>query len=134
MIAGNAGVDTDNEEFGRVIGERAMSKWSCWRTFPDPKSNGYLSAPFGPGVYELRDQKTGELVLYGRGKNVAYRMSSLLPSPLGTGTRKSLEKRKYVLKHLSRIDYRTKACADQDDALAEERKLRVNKDNYRFPT
>ena len=53
--------------------------------FRDPGSFGELSAPFGPGVYELRNRKTGELVLFGMSKNVAYRMSSLLPQPDGGG-------------------------------------------------
>lgn len=111
-----------------------MSKWCRWRPFPDPGSGGYLTAPFGPGVYELRNRIADELVLYGRGKNVAYRMSSLLPSPHGAGTRKNRDKREYVLTNLADIDYRTKACADETHALAEERKLRANKANYVFQT
>ena len=30
--------------------------WSDWRDFPDPRSFGILVAPFGPGVYEMRNE------------------------------------------------------------------------------
>ena len=107
--------------------------WSRWRNFPDPKSGGYLFAPFGPGVYELRNRNTKELVLFGSGKNVAYRMSSLLPHPYGCGTRNNTSKREYVDKNLDDIDYRTKAFLDQEEAKREERSLRINK-VYMFST
>ncbi len=102
--------------------------WSCWRQFPDPSSGGYLSAPFGPGVYELRDRARDKFVLFGRSKNVACRMSSILPSPLGAGTRNNTCKRKYVLERLTDIDYRTMACADVEAAKKEEEILRSSKE------
>ena len=60
-------------------------------------------------------------------------MSSLLPPPLGSGNRNNAEKRAYVLQHMADIDYRTKACADEDTASVEELKLRKAKEYY-FPT
>ena len=75
-----------NAASGKV--EEIMMKWSRWVPFPDPQSGGFLKAPFGLGVYELRDRETGNLILYGMSKNVSTRMSSLLPNPPGTGTRK----------------------------------------------
>ena len=108
-----------------------MSEWSRWHPFPDPRSEGYLSTPFGPGVYELRNRMSGELVLVGESKNVARRMSSLLPSPLGSGTRNNSAKREYVRRHLGRIEYRTKACADKAGAVSEQNKL-LNNSEYRF--
>ena len=36
---------------GRVQG---MGEWSDWLPFPDPRQAGYLNAPLGAGVYELR--------------------------------------------------------------------------------
>ena len=110
-----------------------MNRWSRWQPLPDPRLGGYLSAPFGPGVYELRNRKSGELVLYGKSKNVACRMSSILPRPLGVGTRNNSAKRDYVLKHLADIDYRTKACADEAAAIAEEARLR-NSNRYLYRT
>ena len=109
------------------------SRLSRWLPFPDPGKRGYLSAPFGPGVYELRNRKTGESVLFGRSKNVARRMSSLLPKPLGTGTRNNEKKSEYVLNHLADIDYRTKSCTSDTHAVEEERALR-QRSCYIFPT
>ena len=111
-----------------------MNRWSRWRPFPDPGSGGCLSAPFGPGVYELRHRASGELILFGHSKNVAMRISSLLPPPLGSGKRKNREKREYVLEHLPDIEYRTKGCADKQAAMAEERRLRGAASEYRFRT
>ena len=110
-----------------------MSRWSRWSPFPDPRAGGYLSAPFGPGVYELRNRVSGELVLYGKSKNVARRMSSILPRPLGAGTRNNSAKREYTLKHLADIDYRTKACVDEAVAIAEEQTMRGG-NKYLFRT
>ena len=96
-------------------------RWSKWNAFPDSKQGGYLRAPFGPGVYQLRRRSTGQLVLFGRGKRVAVRMTSLLPKPLGTGTRNNVAKIAYVHEHLVDIEYRTKPCVDEASAKAEER-------------
>ena len=82
-------------------------EWSQWLPFPDPKDQGILMAPFGPGLYQLRNTETGEYVLFGKGKNLAYRMTSLLPLPFGQGTRNNNHKREYVLKNLINIKYRT---------------------------
>lgn len=74
-----------------------MNKWSKWRPFPDPLSEGVLVAPLGPGVYELRNAATSELVRFGRSDHCAHRMSSLLPD--GAGTRNNTAKRGYVQRH-----------------------------------
>lgn len=111
-----------------------MNEWSEWRQFPDPRRCGYLIAPLGPGLYELRNKETGELVLFGSGKNVACRMSSLLPPPLGQGTRDNARKRDYVLQQLDLIEYRTMACETESDAKAEESRLRLKSRNYIFGT
>jgi len=110
-----------------------VSRWSRWRPFPDPRSGGHLSAPFGPGVYELRNRMSGELPLFGKSRNVAKRMSSLLCRPLSSGTRHNSPTREYVLKQLPNIDYRTKGCAKERVAKAAERKLRAANE-YRFPS
>ena len=111
-----------------------MPKWSPWRPFPDPRKHGILIAPFGPGVYELRNRETGKLILFGRSDKTAKRMTSLLPKPLGTGGRDNKSKKAYVKRHLIRIEYRTRACASHADSVAEERKLKANADTYRFGT
>ena len=111
-----------------------LERWSRWRAFPDPRELGLLSAPFGPGVYELRNGKTGELVLFGRSKNVTDRMSSLLPKLLGPIGRSNEEKKVYVLTNLVAIEYRTKACRTENQAKNAERAMLAKKHLYIFPT
>ena len=107
-------------------------KWSRWAPFPDPRQRGILRAPIGPGVYELRRRDTRERVLVGSGKVVAYRMSSLLPAPLGQGTRRSSRKRAYVLQNLAVLDYRCCPCSTRKDASMLERRLRQS-ETYLHP-
>jgi hypothetical protein len=111
-----------------------MNKWSEWLPFPDPRKFEYLHAPFGPGVYELRHKNGTDYVLFGLSKNVAWRMSSLLPSPLGRGTRTNKEKREYVLRHILDIEYRSMACDSEKTAKVQEKKLKNGSKKYRFPT
>ena len=66
---------------------------SEWRKFTDTRNGKYLVAPFGFGVYQLKNSKTNEFTLFGSGNNLAYRMSSLLPKPYGQGTRRNEAKR-----------------------------------------
>jgi hypothetical protein len=106
-------------------------KWSEWREFPDPRAGGILIAPFGPGCYELRNGK--ELVLFGIGRHVARPMTSLLPPPLGCGTRNNSDKRDYVQSHLAKIEYRTLACSKREEAAEVEGELKRN-GVYRFQT
>lgn len=109
-------------------------RWTRWRAFPDPTKGQYLNAPFGPGVYELRNVKANRKVLFGKGKHVARRLTSILPAPVGGGTRNNTGKRQYVLAHLSDIQYRTLACPTPEAATAEENKLRANRAEYIYPT
>jgi hypothetical protein len=113
-------------------GETPIIAWSEWRRFPDPRKLEYLMAPFGPGCYELRDGQ--QLVLFGKSRNVARRMTSLLPTRFGSGTRNNAGKRKYVWKHLPTIKYRTVACASADEADKCERQLKAKAQEYKFRT
>ena len=81
--------------------------WSKWTAFPDPRKGEYLYAPYGCGVYQLRNKKTKQYILFGTGKNVAFRMSSILPEPHGSGRRNNNEKRQYTLNNINDIEYRT---------------------------
>lgn len=110
-----------------------VPKWSKWLLFPDPRNRGLLEAPYGPGVYELRDRKTGQYILRGMGSNCAYRMSSILPKPLGQGTRNNAEKRKYVLVNLDQVEYRYCACGSANEAKQIEA-TRRNEDACLFNT
>ena len=68
----------------------------------------------------------------GKGKHVGKRMLSLLPSLHGWAKRNYMGLREHVESNLADIEYRTKACATDDDAKPEER--RFNKYEYVFPT
>lgn len=106
--------------------------WNDWKKFPDPRKGDYLEAPYGFGVYQLRNKKTKEYILFGRGKNLAYRMSSILPEPFGCGKRNNNKKRKYVLKKLKNIEYRTVAFTNEKamkDCEQEIKKLCFHKFN-----
>ena len=107
--------------------------WSRWREFPDPMESGRLHAPIGPGVYDLRRCSSAQLVYCGSGKNAALRMTSLLPNPVGTGTRNNAGLRQNDLNNLADIEYRTLACADHAAAQADERTLK-KRGAYLFST
>jgi hypothetical protein len=107
-------------------------EWSTWRHFPDPREGEVLIAPFGPGCYELRHGE--QPVLFGRGRHVAARMTSLLPQPLGAGRRNNSNKRAYVLANIRDIEYRTAAVRTHEDAVELERSLMRNGAAYLFDT
>ena len=108
-------------------------RWSPWRPFPDPRRGESLVAPIGPGVYEVRNKRTGQRILFGIGRSAANRMTSLLPEPWGTGGRNSSTKRTYVLRQLRHLEYRTLPTATRREAAVEERRLKASFD-YRFRT
>ncbi len=111
-----------------------MTNWSEWRSFPDPRQNGILIAPFGAGCYEFRRRDSGELILFGMGGHVAQRLTSLLPRPHGCGTRNNEGKRQYILDHLALIEYRTIPCVSADEARAVENGMKERKGLYLFKT
>lgn len=108
-------------------------KWSKWNDFPNPEENGTLIAPYGKGIYQLKNKKTNEFILFGCGNNVAYRMSSLLPKPFGQGTRNNEEKRLYVLKNIGDIVYRTLALTDSVEMKRIEKVVK-NQETYIYGT
>lgn len=108
--------------------------WTEWMPFPDPRKHGMLTAPFGPGCYEVRHRNGGKLVLFGKGNNTALRFTSLLPAPHGQGTRNNTDKRAYCLTHIDNLDYRTLACATKADVVIEENKMKARAADYIFRT
>ena len=101
----------------------ATPRFSVYRPFPDPRRRGVLVAPLGPGVYELRRRSTKQPVLVGVSGRCAHRMTSILPHPLGSGSRNNLAKRTYVGRHIQDIEYRTLVCATREEAARIEREL-----------
>lgn len=108
-----------------------IDKWTTFNLFPSPFEGGYLFAPFGAGVYELKNIDTNELVYVGEGANVAYRMSSLMPEPFGAGTRNNFKLRQYILKNVNVIQYRTLTCSDKICAKKIQNEMIANY-NYIF--
>ena len=107
-------------------------EWSDWRLFPDPRKKGFLLAPYGYGLYQIKNIKTNEFILFGVGKNCAYRMSSLLPRPYGQGTRNNIPKRQYILENIECMHYRTIAFDKAKEMSEVERtikELRIHKFN-----
>lgn len=98
--------------------------WSEWRNFPDPRKGGYLNAPIGFGLYQLKNIKSNEFILFGIGKNCAYRISSLLPKPYGQGTRNNIFKRDYILENISDIAYRTISFLSKEDMSKAEKEIK----------
>ncbi len=111
-----------------------IDAWSDWRPFPDPRTGDMLVAPFGPSCYELRRISTGQLILFGTGGHASKRMSTLLPKPLRTGTRKYSAKRAYCLEHIADVEYRTRATATRDDAATWEKGMKDQAADYVFGT
>jgi excinuclease UvrABC nuclease subunit len=107
------------------------SNWTKFSPFPSPLKHEYISAPFGAGVYELKNVQTNELVYVGEGSNVAYRMSSLLPEPYGKGTRNNKNLRKYIFENLEHIQYRTLSCIDKITAKRVQNDM-IDNNNYLF--
>ena len=93
-----------------------------------------MTAPIGPGCYEVRRIRSKHLVLFGVGGHVTHRLSSLLPKPYGTGTRNNSEKRCYMITHLGDVEYRTLLFGTRCEAEAHEKELKANKAAYVFKT
>jgi hypothetical protein len=68
------------------------------------------------------------------GGKVAWRMTSLLPRPHGSGGRNNKEKSEYVLRKIADVEYRTVACDTWEEAKGRENELRENKSAYVFKT
>ncbi len=106
--------------------------WTDLQPFPDPRDCGFITAPFGPGLYELYDHEARKWVLVGYSKNVAYRMASLLPNPLGSGNRNNRNKQDYIYNNLRNISYRTKACRTGQQAREEQQMLLRSGRRYEY--
>jgi len=108
--------------------------WSSWQSMPDPKCYGkslavvlqkFVHNHNQPGVYQLRNSKTAEFILFGIGVNLARRMGSLLPKEHGgVGKRRNFRKRDYVWDHLPNIEFRTICCNTRLEAQLIEKEIK----------
>jgi hypothetical protein len=55
---------------------RMTEQWTPWRRFPNSWSREHLSAPIGPGLYELRCIRTGQALAFGQSANLALTLSN----------------------------------------------------------
>jgi len=108
-------------------------QWTIWQALPTPEECRQIVAPDGPGVYQLRNRKTKELVLFGIGRECRKRMKSLFPAPYGSGKRNNFSKREYILKNWRDIDYRTWATDTREEANELEDGLKAKR-NHIFNT
>lgn len=100
-------------------------KWSAWKPMPSKETCRQIEGPDGPGVYQLKNKATNELILFGIGKRCRKRMKSLFPAPYGTGKRNNAEKRKYVLENWQNLVYRTIQTETRAIAKSEEDKIKL---------
>jgi hypothetical protein len=116
-----------------------MKTWSNWKPFPSPENcrnieviEG-LALYDGPGVYQIRNKKTGEYILFGIGIRLQERMQSLMPKPYGKGSRNNEYKRQYILDNYQDLQYRTFHTDTREEAADIERAIK-QKNNHRFNT
>jgi len=95
--------------------------WTPWKTFPDPHSGCSLTAPAGPGVFEVRHIATGEQVAFAVSANVAGSLATLI-QPQASGLRSIFARRRIVYRPAD-LEYRFCATASIKEARAEEDRL-----------
>ena len=125
--------------------------WTNWIKFPFPQDFGWekgsnknnlrqilrkiLSKPYSIGVYQLRNIKTNENILFGitTTQTLEIRMSSLLPSYSGgRGGRNNTNKIKYVNNNVNHIEFRVLYSSKSKTKIIEDY-LKLLK-NHRFNT
>ena len=58
-----------------------IGNWTTWKQFPSAERGEHIEAPIGPGVYEVRDMATGDLMAFDAAANVAHALSALRKPP-----------------------------------------------------
>ncbi len=105
--------------------------WSSWKPLPNPlllkKRFSLLimdsvENPLNPGLYQLKNKKTNEYVLFGVGKEIGKRMKSLIPNEHGgVGRRDNYKKREYVWENIDSIEFRSITTNTREEAMDIER-------------
>ena len=99
-------------------------QWSVWMKFPTPTEIRRINVLNLCGVYQLRNRRTDEFVLFGIAGRLRVRMKSLMPAPYGTGTRKNESKRKYVLENHHNLEFRVCYTPTKEKAREIENELK----------
>lgn len=108
-----------------------MNDWTAWIKFPEPSKIRDIRGPSGPGIYQVRNILTEEMILFGIGGECQKRMQSLMPAPWGRGTRNADDKRRYVYKNYKSLVYRFRSTETREAAADIERDLKAQK-NHMF--
>ncbi|WP_437921485.1 hypothetical protein [Sphingobacterium sp. LRF_L2] len=103
--------------------------WSQWEQLPSPENCRQIDGPKGPGVYQIRNSKTRQLILFGIGIKCRNRMKSIFPKPYGTGTRNNEDKRNFVLENWWDLEYRTLETDTRDEAYGVENIIKSFRDH-----
>ena len=90
-----------------------VSSWGLWRPFPNHETGGSIEAPIGPGVYEVRNADTGELIAFGPANSVAQALSKLTQPASGF---RSLFARKPRAHRSGDLEYRTFSASSTGEA------------------
>lgn len=110
-----------------------MKNWTNWKPMPSPPDCKNIEGPEGPGVYQIRNIKTDQLIQFGNGIECQKRMKSLFPPPYGSGTRNNSDKRDYILKNWMNLAYRTYPADTREEAARIEADLKAQH-NHLFNT
>ena len=100
-----------------------VQTWSGWKRFPDAKVGGFVEAPIGPGVYEVRHAQTGRVVAFGHARNVANAITDLKVNG-GISPLSRLFRRQPLVSRVSELEYRTYAAASRAEAKTAANRLK----------
>lgn len=106
----------------------AKLDWGKWQPIPHPDQFlATVTGPEGPGVFQVRNRVTTELILFGISATLLARLRGLLPKPYGTATGTSNQaKLAYVMANHGQLDYRTRPTLTREDAVVIEKLLKAD--------
>lgn len=107
--------------------------WTNWKSMPTPETCRIIDGPKYAGVYQIRNKKTNQFIQFGIGKECQQRMKSIFPAPYGTGKRNNSDKRDYILKNWTNLEYRTLATDTREEAKRIEDGIKTQ-NNHLFNT
>ena len=119
--------------------------WTEWNSFPNPSDydginlrhifRKILLKPYSTGVYQIRDNKTGEKILFGKTtkRTLELRMGSLLPlDDGGISGRNNKDKKNHISKNIENMEFRV-LYLPENDATKIEREIKLLK-NHKYNT